>query len=191
MAATMDHLSDGRFELGMGAGWNFMESDAYGIPLGSKAERSDRFEEGMEVIVSLLENKSTTHSGQYFQLTDAWCEPKPVQAKIPIVIGGKGRKRTHRKVARFADHWDYTFPETPAEWTELNEVLVRQCDSVGRNPSEIKRSIHLGFSPDTSPSELAELAETFFTVGVDVVVWSMRGPLDAARLGPLADALAG
>lgn len=191
MAATMDHISSGRFELGMGAGWNFMESDAYGIPLGTKKERSDRFEEGMEVIVSLLENKSTTHSGEYFQLTDAWCEPKPVQARIPIVIGGKGRKRTLRTVARFADQWDYTFPENPAEWVELNEVLVQHCDSVGRDQADIKRSIHLGFAPDNSVNQLAEFAQTFFDVGVNTVVWSMRGAVDAARLAPLAEALKG
>ena len=191
MAATMDHLSGGRFELGMGAGWNFMESDAYGIPLGTKKERSDRFEEGMEVIVSLLENKSTTHSGEYFQLTDAWCEPKPVQAKIPIVIGGKGRKRTLRTVARFADQWDYTFPSAPEEWIEVNEVLSEHCQAVGRDETQIKRSIHLGMEPDTEPQELAELAETFFEAGVDTVVWSMRGATDPSRLEPLARALAG
>ena len=98
MAATLDHISGGRFELGMGAGWNEMESDAYGIELGSLTERFDRLDEGIEVIVSLLANKATSFDGEYFQLTDAWCEPKPVQAKIPLVIGGKGRQTnlTHR-----------------------------------------------------------------------------------------------
>lgn len=189
MAATMDHISGGRFELGMGAGWNFMESDAYGIPLGSKKERSDRFEEGMEVIASLLANKSTTFSGQYFQLTDAWCEPKPVQEKIPIVIGGGGRKRTLRTVVRFADQWDYTFPKTTEEWLDLNAVLREHCESVGRDPNEITRSIHLGLDPGSDAGELSELADSFFDVGVDIVVWSMRGAMDASRLEPLANAV--
>ena len=190
MAATMDHISGGRFELGMGAGWDFMESDAYGIPLGTLRERSDRFEEGMEVIVSLLANRETTFSGTYYNLADAWCEPKPVQAKIPIVIGGKGRIRTLCTTARFADQWDMTFPENPAAWKELDDVLRGHCDKVGRDQSEIDRSIHLGFDPDTDVNQLAETAASFFDAGVDIVVWSMRGPMEAARLEPLATALA-
>ena len=189
MAATLDHISNGRFELGMGAGWNTMESEAYGLTLGSLNERSDRLEEGIEVIASLLANKSTTHKGKYFELTDAWCEPKPIQDRIPIVIGGRGRKRTLRTTARFADQWDMTFPRSPAEWSELDEVLRRHCEAVGRDQSEIARSVHLGFEHDADPSALAEQGETFFAAGVDIVVWSMRGPVDAAVLEPLANAL--
>lgn len=191
MAATLDHISNGRFELGMGAGWNFMESDAYGIPLGTLRERSDRFEEGMEVIVSLLDNRVTDFSGEYYNLTGAWCEPKPVQDRIPIVIGGKGRVRTLRTVARFADQWDMTFPADPGEWSELDQVLRTHCERVGRDHCEIARSIHLGYDPESDPAELADQAAGFFDVGVDIVVWSMRGPIDAARLDPLAGALNG
>ena len=189
MAATLDHISDGRFELGMGAGWNFMESDAYGIELGELRDRSDRLEEGMEVIVRLLSETSVTHSGRFFELTDAWCEPKPVQERIPIVIGGKGRQRTLRTTAKFADQWDMTFPDQPADWLELDEVLRGHCDAVGRDQAEITRSIHLGYDEDSDPAALAAKAETFFEAGVDVVVWSMRGAIDPARLAPLADAL--
>ena len=189
MAATLDHLSGGRFELGLGAGWNFQESNAYGIALGELRDRSDRLEEGAEVIKSLLENKSTSHKGRFFELTDAWCEPKPVQDKIPFVIGGKGKVRTLRTVAKFADQWDMTFPDAPADWLELDEVLQMHCDRVGRDSSEITRSIHLGFDTETAPGALADKAETFFDAGVDVVVWSMRGPMDPARLAPLAEAL--
>ena len=189
MAATLDHISGGRFELGMGAGWNFMESDAYGIELGELRDRSDRLEEGMKVIVSLLANKATTHSGRFFELTDAWCEPKPVQDHIPIVIGGKGRLRTLRTAAMYADQWDMTFPASPAEWSELNEVLDGHCETVGRDAAEIDRSTHLGFDPEASPAEHADLAASFFAAGVDIVVWSLRGPLDPARLAPLAAAL--
>ena len=189
MAATLDHISDGRFELGMGAGWNFQESDAYGMPLGTLRERSDRFEEGMEVIVSLLGNRETNFSGSYYELTQAWCEPKPVQAKLPIVIGGKGRVRTLRTVARFADQWDMTFPEDPAAWLELDGVLRAHCERVGRDQSEIARSIHLGFDPDSDPVALNDQAASFFDAGVDIVVWSMRGAMDASSLAPLAAAL--
>jgi len=190
MAATLDHISDGRFELGLGAGWNFMESDAYGIELGELRDRSDRLEEGAEVITSLLSQKETTFSGRFFELTDAWCEPKPVQPKIPIVIGGKGKVRTLRTVARFADQWDMTFPDTPADWKELDDVLRGHCEKIGRDHSEIERSVHLGFDPDVDTTELAAKANGFFDAGVDIVVWSMRGPVEPGRLAPLADAVA-
>ncbi len=189
MAATLDHISGGRFELGMGAGWNEMESNAYGIELGTLMERSDRFEEGMEVIVSLLRTRVTNFDGDYFQLTDALCEPRPVQERLPIVIGGKGRRRTLRTVARFADQWDMTFPDRPSDWLELDEVLRGHCEAVGRDHNEIARSVHLGFDPDTEPAQLADHASGFFDAGVDIVVWSMRGPVDPARLEPLAAAL--
>ncbi len=179
MAATLDHISGGRFELGMGAGWNFQESDAYGMPLGTLKERSDRFEEGMEVIVSLLTQTSTDFAGEYFQLTNAWCDPKPVQDHIPIVVGGKGRQRTLRTAARFADQWDMTFPEATSDWQELDSVLRSHCDEVGRDQSEITRSIHLGFGEDDDPAALAAQADEFFDAGVDLVVWSMRGAMRA------------
>ena len=189
MAATVDIISSGRFELGMGAGWNFMESDACGIELGELRDRSDRLEEGCEVIVSLLQNTVTNHKGRFYELTDAWCEPKPVQDKIPLVIGGKGRQRTLRTVARFADQWDMTFPDNPAEWKELDDVLLGHCERVGRDSSEIDRSVHLPFDPDVDPAANADRAAEFFDAGVDIVVWSMRGPVDAARLEPLAAAI--
>jgi len=189
MAATLDHISGGRFELGMGAGWNFQESDAYGMPLGTLRERSDRFEEGMEVIVSLLTQTATDHSGEFFRLENAWCEPKPVQERIPIVIGGKGKRRTLRTAARFADQWDMAFPPQPADWQELDTALRAHCENLGRDQSEITRSIHLGFADGDDPSALAAQAEEFFAVGVDLVVWSMRGAIEASRLEPLATAL--
>ena len=191
MIATLDHISEGRFDFGIGAGWNEMESDAYGLQLGSLKERSDRLEEGLEVIVALLSNEITNHSGTHFQLTDARCEPKCLQQPYaPIVVGGKGRKRTLRTVARFADQWDMTFPETTAEWTELNEVLLGHCADVGRDPGEITRSIHLGLDPGSDPGQLVATAQEFFAVGVDLVVWSMRGPIEAGRIEPLAEAIA-
>ena len=95
-AVTVDHVSNGRFSLGLGAGWFEPESNAYGIPLGSLKERFDRFDEGVEVISSLLTNDSTTFAGRYYTLTDARCNPKPLQSHLPIVIGGKGPKRTLR-----------------------------------------------------------------------------------------------
>jgi alkanesulfonate monooxygenase SsuD/methylene tetrahydromethanopterin reductase-like flavin-dependent oxidoreductase (luciferase family) len=189
MAATLDIISGGRFVLGMGAGWNEMESNAYGIELGTLKQRFDRFDEGIEIIRSMLDNKVTNFSGDYFTLTDAWCEPKPTQSQLPIVIGGKGRTRTLRTAARWADQWDMTFPADTSAWRELDEVLRAHCKDVGRDQSEITRSVHLPFPAGEDPATLADTAPAFFEAGVDVVVWSMQGAIDAARIGPLAEAI--
>ena len=110
-----------------------------------------------------------------------------MQDRIPIVIGGKGRVRTLRTAARFADQWDMTFPEQPADWLELDEVLRGHCEKVGRDQAEITRSVHLGTEGDVG--ELMEKAHTFFEAGVDIVVWSWRGQLDLARLEALNTAI--
>ena len=191
MAATLDHISGGRFVLGLGAGWNEMESNAYGIELGTLTERFDRFDEGLAVIRALLDQRETTFSGRYFQLTGAWCEPKPVQARLPIVVGGKGPKRTLRAAARWADQWDMTMPAGPADWLARDAVLREHCADLGRDPAEITRSIHLRLAPDSDLPALAEQAAAFFAAGVDIVVWSMSGPPDPARLDALAGALGG
>ena len=103
MAATVDHVSSGRLILGIGAAWNEMECNAYGFPLPPLKERFDRFDEGIEVLTRLLSSRVSNYSGKYFTLTDAYCEPKPVQRPYPpITIGGNGPKRTLRAVARWA-----------------------------------------------------------------------------------------
>jgi alkanesulfonate monooxygenase SsuD/methylene tetrahydromethanopterin reductase-like flavin-dependent oxidoreductase (luciferase family) len=94
MAAALGIVSGGRLEPGIGAGWNEEESGAYGIELGGPAQRSDRFEEACQVIVSLLTRQTTDFTGKYYQLTSARCEPEPVQQPHPpIVIGGSGERR--------------------------------------------------------------------------------------------------
>ena len=91
MAATVDHISGGRLELGLGAGWNQEESDAYGIELPPLKERFDRFDEGCEIIIGLLTQPQFSYSGDHFTITDAYCEPKPIQQPHPpITIGGDG-----------------------------------------------------------------------------------------------------
>jgi alkanesulfonate monooxygenase SsuD/methylene tetrahydromethanopterin reductase-like flavin-dependent oxidoreductase (luciferase family) len=189
-AATLDHISGGRFILGLGAGWYQLESNAYGIELGSLTERFDRFDEGLEVITSLLNNPTTTFSGSYYRLTEALCEPKPLQARLPIAIGGSGPKRTLRAVARWADHWD-SFSADPEAWTRTNEVLLEHCAGIARDPTTIRRSTHLMWPSDADPKELADLAAAYGSVGVDLVIFSMRGPFDARLLAPLAEALRG
>ena len=191
MAVTTDLISGGRFSLGLGAGWFEPESDAYGMPLGTLTERFDRFDEGVQIIISLLENELTTFNGEYYDMVEARCEPKSAQQpRPPIVIGGKGPKRTLRSVARWADHWDMTFPANPEAWSVLNEVLLAHCDDVGREPSEIIRSVHVGWTVDDDPAERAAFAQPFLEAGVDLVIYSMRGPYLASQVEPLAVELA-
>ncbi len=190
MAASLDIISGGRFNLGLGAGWFEPESRAYGIPLGTMAERMDRFDEGVEVIHRLLTQETTTFTGRFFQLAEARCEPKPIQRpRPPIVIGGKGEKRTLRTVARYADYWDAMFHEDTASWLRLDTILSEHCREVGRDPAEIRRSVHLRWGLDDDPGRLADEAMMFIDAGVDVVVFSMRSPQSASAVEPLANAI--
>ena len=189
-AVTIDHISGGRFVLGLGAGWFEPESNAYGIPLGTLTERFDRFDEGVEVICSLLSNEVTNFSGRYYVLTDARCNPKPVQPRLPVAIGGKGPKRTLPTVARWADHWD-TVATDAVQWKRLSDVLDDECAAIGRQPAEIRRSVHLMWEAAADPVELAARAAEFGDAGVDLVIFSMRGPYEARLLDPLAAALTG
>jgi F420-dependent oxidoreductase-like protein len=147
MASTLDITSGGRLELGIGAGWNEEECTAFGIELGTMKERFDRFEEGLQVLESLFTNELTSFDGEYYRLVDAMNNPKPLQPKLPICIGGSGRKRTLPLTARFADHWNYGGTD-PAEFADLRGVLHRACADIGRDPSEITTSFLLRWSGD-------------------------------------------
>lgn len=189
MAVTLDHVSGGRFNLGLGAGWFEEEAEAHGLHLGTMKERFDRFDEGLEVIVSLLTNEVTDFSGDFYELKGALSEPKAVQRPHPpICIGGSGRKRTLRAVARWAQMWDALMVE-PDEWVELREVLEGHCQDLGRDSGEIDCSVHVRYSKDDDVSRLADQAAQRFDVGVDVVVFTMGSPFDASMVEPLADAL--
>jgi alkanesulfonate monooxygenase SsuD/methylene tetrahydromethanopterin reductase-like flavin-dependent oxidoreductase (luciferase family) len=186
MATTLDIVSGGRLELGLGAGWTEEESGAYGIELGTPAQRSDRFEEACEVIVGLLTQETTTFKGQYFQLSEARNEPKPVQRPHPpICVGGSGEKRTLRTAARFAQHWNFV-GGTPAEFARKRDVLHQHCEDLGRDPAEILLSSHV-FSGD--PKATAEQAAALGEVGAQLGIVYIPPPLDPGVLEPLASAL--
>jgi F420-dependent oxidoreductase-like protein len=188
MAATLDIVSGGRLELGIGAGWNQEESGAYGIELGSPRERSDRFEEACEVLVGLLSQEVTTFAGSYYQLTDARCEPKPVQRPHPpICIGGSGEKRTLRTAARFAQHWNFV-GGTVEQFTRARDVLHQHCADVRRDPDDILLSSHVAYAGDAG--ETAASAAALRDAGVELAIVTMRPPHTAAVLEPLASALA-
>jgi F420-dependent oxidoreductase-like protein len=188
MAATLDIVSGGRLELGIGAGWNEEESGAYGIELGTPKERSDRFEEACEVIVSLLTQERTTFKGQHYELTEAMCNPKGIQRPHPpICIGGSGEKRTLRTAARFAQHWNFT-GGTPAEFARKRDILHAHCADIGRDPAEITLSSHVRYTGDAA--ETAASAAALGEVGLDLAIVYLPPPLSPSVLEPIATALA-
>jgi F420-dependent oxidoreductase-like protein len=156
MATTVDHVSGGRFVLGIGAGWQINEHEQYGIELPPVGRRIDRFEEAIQVMRGLLRRPATTFAGEHYQLTDALCEPKPVQDPLPILVGCRG-DRMLGITARFADEWNtWGLPDHIAE---RSAMLSRQCEKAGRDPDTIARSAQalLFFTEDQAAAErLAE-----------------------------------
>jgi F420-dependent oxidoreductase-like protein len=154
IAAAVDHISNGRLLLGIGAGWQENEHAAYGLELGSVKERLDRFEEATQILISLLRSQRTTFDGQYFHISDAPNQPAPVQDAIPLLIGGGGEKRTMRIAARHADEWNAW--STPDVLAHKVGVLHKHCEKLRRDPSEIRVSTQALLFLGTDEAWLAE-----------------------------------
>ena len=138
MAAALDHVSGGRAIAGLGAGWQVNEHAAYGIDLLSDGDRSDRFEESVHVVASLLRERRTTFDGRYYQLHDAPNQPEPVQERLPVLVAGKGERRTLRTAAKYAEVW-HTWG-TPESFAAKSAVLDQRCSEVDRDPASIRRA---------------------------------------------------
>lgn len=138
MAATLDHVSGGRLVLGLGAGWQQNEHRAYGIPLPPPRPRLDQFEEALAVITALLGDERTSFSGEHYHLTDAPCEPKPLQERLPILIGSSGEKRGIPLAARWANVWNSW--STLESFRRMSGVLDAAAEDAGRDPASIQRS---------------------------------------------------
>jgi alkanesulfonate monooxygenase SsuD/methylene tetrahydromethanopterin reductase-like flavin-dependent oxidoreductase (luciferase family) len=134
---TLDHITGGRAVLGIGAGWQVNEHQQYGIGLPPPGERIERLDEAITVIRGLLGEPRTTLDGEHYDVTEALNEPKPVQERLPILVGGKG-DRMLRLVARQADEWNMW--SLPPAIAERMEVLDRACERIERDPAEIRRS---------------------------------------------------
>lgn len=166
--ATIDQLSNGRLDVGLGAGWNEQEYSAYGIPFERLGKRLDKLEEGIQVLRALWEEPRANLDGRFFTLTDALCEPKPVQSPLPIWIGGVGEKRTLQIVARYAQGWNAPYL-TIDQYNRLSSVLDDWCERVDRDPSEIKRDVNLSFhlaaTEADRPKAVAHFEEVFGPAG--------------------------
>ncbi|MGH9290864.1 MAG: LLM class flavin-dependent oxidoreductase, partial [Acidimicrobiales bacterium] len=182
IAVTVDHVSGGRFTLGVGAGWQENEHAAYGIELPPVGPRIDRFAEAIEIIHGLLRTERTTFNGRYYEIADALCEPKPVQEPLPILVGGSG-DRMLGITARWADAWN-TWGH-PDHIAERSAALTRACERVGRDPDAIARTAQaLVFMADDR-SDAAGLAQIERLVG--------RSPMPAigGTVEQLRDVVAG
>ncbi len=189
MAAAVDIISNGRLELGIGAGWNEQESGAYGIDLGTIKERFDRFEEACQVLTSLLSQETTDFDGKYYRLKGARNEPKGVQhPHPPICIGGSGEKRTLRITARYAQHWNFA-GGPPDLFARKRDVLAAHCADIGRDPQEITRSGQLRLEPDRNYGQVIEDAAALGAEGLDLGIVFISPPHDPAVLEPLAEAI--
>ena len=145
MAAAVDDLSEGRLQLGLGAGWQVREHNQFGYDLLEIGPRFERFEEGLQVITHLLrEENSLTFKGKYYNMNKARTLPHPQRpGGPPIVIGGNGPKRTLPLVARYADEWNALY--IPAEkFTELDQQLNQLLQAEGRDPGSLRRSMMTG-----------------------------------------------
>ena len=189
MAASLDIVSSGRLNLGLGAGWHEPECEAYGIDLLPMGQRMDRFEEAVQVIRQLLSQEESSFQGEYYSLKDARCEPKgPQSGGPPIVIGGGGEKRTLRVVARYADHWNLPFA-TPEQFRHKREVLLEHCETEGRVINEIECSVQVAWAADSDVTEAVDIAGALEEEGVDTVIFSLRPPYMAKTVENVAQAL--
>ncbi len=139
-AATIDHVSGGRLEFGLGAAWYELEHEQYGIPFPRIGVRMDMLDEACRMCRGLWTQETTTFEGEHWQLQDAHAEPKPLQSPLPLWIGGSGERRTLRIVAEHANGWN-TFLMEPEDYRHKLDVLERHCADVGRDPAEIRKQV--------------------------------------------------
>ncbi len=154
-AVTVDHLSGGRAQIGIGAGWLEEEFREFGYGFPPLGRRLDQLEEALAIIRSLLRDEETTFHGDYYQVEGAVCAPRPVNAKLPIWVGGRGKVRTPVLAARYAD--GFNMPYLPPEAvTDRLDRLATACAAEGRGVSELQTSVNVGFymgdrAPEVDP----------------------------------------
>lgn len=215
MGKEVDTLSDGRLQLGVGAGWQDREHDAFGFDLLSVADRLDRFREGVAVIDALLsDDDPVSFEGEYFALDDARLLPEPARpGGPPLVVGGNGERRVFRVAVDYADEWNGVFL-TPADYAEKCAVMDDRLEAAGRSPDDLRRSLmtrvvfgrseaevgeqldgrdreeleNRGVIVGTAP-EVHEHLEALADAGADRVMLQWLELDDLDRLEALADAL--
>jgi len=217
-AITVDHISGGRVTLGLGSGWFALEYGEFGIGFGDGEERADRLDELATVVRRLLDGETVTHYGRFYRLDEAIATPRPIQAHLPILVGGSGPRRTLRTVARIADVWN--MPDgSPDEFVARDAILRGHAAAAGRDHAAIERTIlvYAAIRDDVAAARAALHERTdrftgtlvdppllgdvqavaaglrpFLAAGVSQVMLGFYAPFDldtVRRLGVLRDAL--
>ena len=222
LATTLDNLSGGRAVLGLGGAWFEREHDAFGLDFGRGfGERLDRLEEAVALLRRLLDGERFSFEGRFYAVHDAVCAPRPVQAHLPILVGGSGPRKTLRTVARHADAWN-TSGELEAV-REKDRILRQHCAAEGRDPAAIERTVsfpivirderaaaemalqgllnHNGLTELTgvplllgAPGEIADRLRPYVELGFRTVIARLPAPFDREtleRIGEVRELLAG
>src|SRR6266568_3364102 len=185
LAVTVDHLSGGRLELGIGAAWAEVEHQMYGIE--GLDHRVGRLSESLHIIKSLFTQERTNFEGRYYRFEDAIANPKPIQKPYPPIWIGASGESTLKLTARHADVWNIS-GGGPERVKELTAKLEEACGAVGRNPAEIRRSLQFGWD-GKDRRELLELCGQLMELGVTEQVIYLRGAEPEALAGKIAEAL--
>ena len=158
-AVTVDHISGGRVEVGMGAGWNEAEHRRYGFPFPPTRERMDTFAEQLEIVHRQWKSEPFSFEGEHYQLVDSDPRPKPVQSPHPpLIVGGRGGRRSVALAARWADEYNTVSP-TADECRALRERIAEACAQEGREPLPLSVMTDLVREPDDAVRQLTELAK--------------------------------
>jgi len=159
IAASLDMISDGRLEFGVGAGWKDVEYRAYGIPFPSPGERVDRFLEGIEIIVRLWTQPRTTFEGRYHSVVDAVAAPKPVQKPHPPILIGGSKPRMLRAMARYADVVNMGGSPSPAAYAETLARLEAICEEEGADFDRIRKTHFMTFVLGRTDAEVEDVVK--------------------------------
>ena len=182
--STLDVISGGRAVLGLGAGWDAAESQAYGIEFPGLGERFGRLDEQLAICRALLRDPPATVTGKFYAVRDAHNSPRPVQGSVPVLVAGGGEQRTLDLVARYADACN-VFAADPATVRHKFDVLDQHCERIGRDPGEITRTV---FAFDTSDlGAFAASARSLAAAGADGLI--VMGPEDATRIPAIGEVL--
>ena len=182
LAVTVDHLSGGRLEFGIGAAWAEIEHQMYGIE--GLDHRVGRLRESLEVITSLWTKDRTTLDGRYYHFKDAIGNPKPIQKPHPPVWIGAGGPQMMNVVVRYADVWNSSGASTPQEATEKSKMLDAACQQAGRDPASIRRSVQQSWD-GRDRSQLLDLVGQYYERGFTEQIIYLPGP-DQARVAEAA-----
>lgn len=181
---TLDVISGGRAVLGVGAGWDVAEHEAYGIEFPGLGERFDRLDEELAICRAMFTTEQTTYTGKFYAMKDAYNSPRPARGSIPVLVAGGGEKRTLNLVAQYADACN-VFAGDVAGVRHKFDVLAAHCERIGRDPAEITKTL---FAFDTSDlGALEASARSLAAAGADGMI--VVGPEDPARIGAIGQVL--